>query len=344
MKKVLKKATPIAIALKRPHGKPVPAEGENGLFTESWFPICPSYELRKGQVIGRPFLDGRVVAFRGENGIAQVLSAYCPHMGADLAVGDVTGDFVRCAFHKWEYDGAGVCRKTGIGDVPPKNARLFKFPCVEKFGLVWAFNGLEPWWALPEFPVPEKDLAIDVRYDVPAIPVDPWVICANTPDWQHIKIVHHVDFDTSDMFKRIKFTDHSMQYSFNGRMTEDKNEEVSYNVGIFGTSLFHLHGTRNGQWFSVLTAFGLLRPGLTQNYIVIGLKKGDGSPESDAHIAFMHSALFQMGRRMIAEDRPILHTLKYAPGAMTKSDQALGRFLDLVRGFPRSHYSADFIN
>jgi hypothetical protein len=47
---------------------------------------------------------------------------------------------------------------------------------------------------------------------------------------------------------------------------------------------------------------------------------------------------------MVAEDRPILHTLKYAPGAMTRSDQALARFLDLVREFPRSHHSADFIN
>ena len=51
-----------------------------------------------------------------------------------------------------------------------------------------------------------------------------------------------------------------------------------------------------------------------------------------------------MGRNMVFEDRPILHTLKYTPGAMTRSDQALARFLDLVRDFPRSHHSADFIN
>jgi hypothetical protein len=29
---------------------------------------------------------------------------------------------------------------------------------------------------------------------------------------------------------------------------------------------------------------------------------------------------------------------------MTKSDQALARFLDFVREFPRSHHSADFIH
>ena len=339
-----KKVTPIVRPPQRPRGKPIPREGENGVFTESWFPICPSYEIAKGQVIGRPFLNGRVIVFRGEDGVAQVLSAYCPHMGADLGVGRVVGNHVACAFHKWEYDGAGFCRRTGIGDPPPKNARLFKFPCVEKFGLVWAFNGLEPWWQIPEFPLPESELAIDVKYDVPSMPVDPWIVCANTPDWQHIKIVHHVDFDSTDMFKRIKWTRHSMEYSFRGRMTEQNDEEVDYNVGIFGTSMFHIHGTRNGQWFAILTAFGMPAPGVTQNYFVIGVPKGDGSPESEARIRFLHQALFMMGRNMVFEDRPILHTLKYTPGAMTKSDQALARFLDLVRNFPRSHHSADFIN
>ncbi len=343
MKKATKKVTSIKTAIKRPRARPVPAEGADGLFTESWYPICPSYELSKGQVIGRPFLDGRIIAFRGENGIAQVLSAYCPHVGADLAAGDVTGNRIRCAFHKWEYDCEGVCKKTGIGDPAPKTARLFKFPCQEKFGMVWAFNGLEPWWDIPDFPVAEKDLAIDVRYDPPPVPVDPWVICANTPDWQHIKIVHRVDFDTSDMYKRIKFTDHSMQYSFKGRLLGN-GQDVNYNVGIFGTSMFLLHGTLAGQWFCVLNAFGLLRPQLTQDYFIMGVKKGDGSPESNAMIKYLHDSIFTMGRRMVMEDRPILHGLKYTPGALTKSDQALSRFLDLVRKFPRSHHSADFIN
>jgi nitrite reductase/ring-hydroxylating ferredoxin subunit/enamine deaminase RidA (YjgF/YER057c/UK114 family) len=228
----------------------------------------PVVRARAGEVIGRPFLDGRIIAFRDEHGDPKVLSAYCPHMGADLAAGKVVGSRVTCAFHKWEYDGGGVCRRTGIGDPPPKNARLFRFPCVEKFGLVWAFNGHEPWWQIPDFPIPEAKLAIDVRYDPPLLPVDPWVVCANTPDWQHIKIVHHVDFDSTNLFKRIKWTDHSMEYSFRGRMTEAKDEEVDYNVGIFGTSMFHIHGTRNGQWFAILNAFGLPQPGVTQKLLL----------------------------------------------------------------------------
>src|SRR5258708_5020360 len=101
---------------------PVPFEGENGLFSESWCPICLSTDIPKGGVVGVPFLDGRVVAFRGEDGIARVMSAYCPHMGADLSMGKVVGNNIQCKFHKWEMNGEGWCVKTGVGDPAPRKA------------------------------------------------------------------------------------------------------------------------------------------------------------------------------------------------------------------------------
>src|SRR5262245_18311319 len=109
-------------------GRSVPAEGENGLFTQSWFPLCLSTEVGPGQVIGTDFRDGRVIVFSAASGKVQVLSAYRPHLGADLSVGDVYGDTIRCAFHHWQYDQSGACVKTGVGDPPPPGACLFKFP------------------------------------------------------------------------------------------------------------------------------------------------------------------------------------------------------------------------
>ena len=91
----------------------LPAEGEGGVFTQSWFPLCLAAEVAPGQVKGVEFLDGKVVVFRGEDGKAHVMSAYCPHVGADLSVGKVIGNNVQCAFHHWEYDGTGQCVKTG---------------------------------------------------------------------------------------------------------------------------------------------------------------------------------------------------------------------------------------
>ena len=57
----------------------------------------------------------------------------------------------------------------------------------------------------------------------------------------------------------------------------------------------------------------------------------------------VHQMLLQLGKSIIADDRPILHSLKYVPGALTRSDRALNKYLSLVREFPRSHDSGDFI-
>src|SRR3546814_19115623 len=54
---------------------------------QCWYPIALSRDLPKGKVIGSDLADGRVVIFRGEDGVARVMSAYCKHMGADLSVG-----------------------------------------------------------------------------------------------------------------------------------------------------------------------------------------------------------------------------------------------------------------
>jgi cholesterol 7-dehydrogenase len=57
-------------------------------------------------VIGEHF-----VVFRTEKGVASVLDAYCPHLGAHLGIGSrVIGDCVECPFHGWQFRGEdGQC-------------------------------------------------------------------------------------------------------------------------------------------------------------------------------------------------------------------------------------------
>jgi len=327
----------------RPRSKPVPREGEDGLFTESWFPVCMSSEVQPGQVIGRSFLDGRIVIFRGQDGAATVLSAYCPHVGADLAAGKVVGDRIQCGFHRWEFNADGWCEKTGLGDPPPETACLYKFHSQEKFGLVWAFNGDKPWWDIPEYPKAEEELVFSVSYDVPELPVDPWVVCANTPDWQHLKAVHRLDFDHEWLYDKIAWTDHSMEYDLQAKLERGAGPPLNARVGIYGTSFFRLYGEFMGQWIAALTAFHMVAPGRTQVYYSLGTTRSDGSPEDDARVAMTHDLLFRLGKSIVTDDRPILHSLKYAPGVMTRSDRALTKYLKMVRNFPRSHDSAEFI-
>lgn len=321
----------------------IPAEGENGLFTESWFPVCLSSEVKTGSVIGRPFLDGRIVIVRDEEGVANAFSAYCPHMGADLATGKVVDGRLQCAFHRWEFSMEGWCEKTLVGDPAPRNACLYKFPTVERFGFIWAFNGDEAWWNLPDYPVADDELEFATFYDVPPVPTDPWVICANTPDWQHLIAVHRYQLDHKKVYDQIVWTDHSMEYPLKGRLEDGAGPEVDTQVGIYGTSFFRMFGEIMGQWFCALTGFHLLEPGKTQVYFSFGAKKSDGTPEDDARVAFTHDFLFKFSKSIISDDRPILHTTHYQPGALTVSDRALKKYLQFVRDFPRSHASADFI-
>ena len=50
-----------------------------------------------------------LVLYRGDDGRAVALDAYCPHMGAHLAEGRVDGNELRCFFHDWKFDCTGTC-------------------------------------------------------------------------------------------------------------------------------------------------------------------------------------------------------------------------------------------
>src|SRR5712692_8968194 len=125
--------------------------GKSGVkkFEQNWYALALSSELEAGKLISRDFLDSKVVIYRGENGVASVLTPYCSHLGADLSIGCVVGNDLRCAFHHWQYGQDGVCTKIPVSDKIPSKARLFKYPTTEKWGLVWAFNGVEPLYDVP---------------------------------------------------------------------------------------------------------------------------------------------------------------------------------------------------
>lgn len=326
------------ISRRRHLGTPLPREGEHGLFSESWFPICLSREIPAGKILGVDFLDGRVVAYRGTSGEARVMSAYCAHLGADLSVGDLEGDTIRCAFHHWRYDGNGVCVATKVGDPPPPAACLFKFPTCERHGIVFAYNGEHPRFEVPDFPYPDSELMMNVSSFPQITPTDPWVISCNTPDMQHIKALHGVTFEQEDPHDSVEWTDHSMLYDFKGRHA--KGEPIEYRVGIFGNNIFYQSGTIEGRWFGAMTPFGLPRPGHTKVFAIMAARKDEGDEASTA--AFLR-AVTELEMKVVSEDIPVLDTIHFRPGTLTKSDRTLARFFQYLRDYPRCHPSAEFI-
>ena len=71
----------------------------DGTYLKNWNPLMLAKDLPEGKIVGVDFLGTRVIVYRGPDGKPVVQSAYCPHVGADLAEGCLINGAVRCAYH-----------------------------------------------------------------------------------------------------------------------------------------------------------------------------------------------------------------------------------------------------
>src|ERR1051325_2636728 len=127
-----------------------PAPETLPLFPASWYMFGGAKELGNGPV-SRDLLGRRLTAYRTEAGAWTVLDGRCAHLGADLGGGCGVGDDLRCAFHNWRYGPDGRCTEVPALAAPPAFARLRAYPCVERHGYLFFFNGPQPLFGLPFF-------------------------------------------------------------------------------------------------------------------------------------------------------------------------------------------------
>ncbi|XP_033095438.1 cholesterol 7-desaturase-like isoform X2 [Anneissia japonica] len=101
-------------------------------------------------------LGQELAVYRGENGEAHVVNAYCPHLGANLGVGgQVKGNCIECPFHGWLFRGEdGKCVNIPYASKVPEFAKIKSWPSIEMFGLILMWyhaEGAEPLWIPQEF-------------------------------------------------------------------------------------------------------------------------------------------------------------------------------------------------
>lgn len=68
-------------------------------YARGWHCLGMASDYKDGKPHGLNIFGTRLVVFQGEDGKVSVLDAWCPHMGADLALGEVQGDSIVCRFH-----------------------------------------------------------------------------------------------------------------------------------------------------------------------------------------------------------------------------------------------------
>ncbi|MFZ4110018.1 MAG: aromatic ring-hydroxylating oxygenase subunit alpha [Polymorphobacter sp.] len=109
-----------------------------------WYPALLSSELAIGEVKPLRYFGRDLVIWRGEDGQARMLDAYCRHLGAHMGYGGkVDGNNLECPFHAWRYDETGVVREIPYAKtIPPQVKR----PCAHQWPVAEANRWLMFWY------------------------------------------------------------------------------------------------------------------------------------------------------------------------------------------------------
>ena len=300
-------------------------------FHRSWFPVGLASDLDNGAVIGVDFLGTRVVAYRDGPGRAVVQSAWCPHLGADLSVGQRVDGQIRCAYHHWRFDAAGTCVQIPTGDKIPPSAKIFSYPAAEAWGLIWAFNGEAALFGVPRIPgVEQDDLAFAARWrGIRQVP--PWVSTSNGVDFQHLRTLHNLPTSAPET---IEVRDYAIEY---------RVEAVGYMQHglVTGTNVFAQHLQRQGMDAFMLFAGAPVDQHRSRSFNVVGVqKRGDGNVERQTVSAALRE-LCAFVDKLIAEDEPVLNTMRFRKGVLVASDRHLARYFKYVSEFPRGRPQSD---
>ena len=164
-------------------------------FPFAWYWAAYSDDLAPGEVRPLRYLARDLVLWRDEEGTAHVMDAYCPHLGANLALGGrVDGCHLVCPYHWWEWDGDGRNAHIPYSERTNKKARVHTYPTVERNGFVLFWYHPDPDQA-PLWEVPQLDeYATDDWTGY--FPTEwrvrcPWQeLAENGPDFIHLKTVH----------------------------------------------------------------------------------------------------------------------------------------------------------
>jgi nitrite reductase/ring-hydroxylating ferredoxin subunit len=297
-------------------------ETTNG-YHQSWFPMALASEVPADGPIGRDFLGTRVVVYRDAAGRPVVQGAYCPHLGADLAVGQVVDGQIRCAYHHWRFDCAGTCVDIPAGDRIPKGARIPTYPSAEAWGLVWAFNGAAPTFPVPGIPgAEERELICEAHFRGTRA-VDPWVSISNGVDFQHLRTLHGIPAVEPDA---VRVGPHAIEYRI-------ESPHFVQHGRITGVNTFAQYLSMAGEEAFMLFSGAPIAHGQTRGFYAYGVRD-DGTGRDG--VAARLEALRGFVQRLLAEDAPVLDTIRFRPRLLVASDRHLARFFKYVREFPRA--------
>jgi cholesterol 7-dehydrogenase len=110
-------------------------------YPNGWYRIAAGRELKAGELQYVEALGKAFVVYRAESGDSvHAMSAFCPHMGANLSGGRVRGQRVECPFHRWQLCADGHVGHIPYSAKPPPGPLQETFPIRESYGQVFLYH------------------------------------------------------------------------------------------------------------------------------------------------------------------------------------------------------------
>jgi phenylpropionate dioxygenase-like ring-hydroxylating dioxygenase large terminal subunit len=297
---------------------------EQPRFHQCWYPVAPADEITGAAPVGIDLLGTRVVAYRDAANNATVQEAWCPHLGADLSLGECAGGTVRCPYHHWRFDAKGDCIEIPTGDKIPPGARIRTFPVAEAWGLVWAFNGETPNCAVPGIPDVEESDLFFTTHARGNRKLQPWLAVSNGVDFQHLRALHNLQTGAPD---EITVSDHGIEYCI---------DTASYmqHGRISGTNVFAQH-LRAGEAHQFMLFAGTpIDMESSRGFFIVGVKPSEPDKGGERATRARLDGLRGFVQKLLGEDDAVLNTINFRRGVMTASDRHLLRYFRYVNEFP----------
>jgi 5,5'-dehydrodivanillate O-demethylase len=155
-----------------------------------WMAVARGQDLPKGTAKPIRIMSVEYVLYRGESGRAQVMDYRCPHRGAQLHLGWVEGDDIRCIYHGWKFDCTGQCIEQPAEDASyAQKVKTGSYPTREYMGLIFAYFGEGTPPQFPPFPGERPDAVVDL-WNVETVPCNYFQCFENSMDEVHVAFVH----------------------------------------------------------------------------------------------------------------------------------------------------------
>lgn len=203
-------------------------------YPRGWMMVASGAAVTSTPAAAR-FFGEDVVLYRGQSGKAVMVEAYCPHMGAHLAVGasgatarhcvQVKGDAIRCPNHGWIFDADGRCIDIPYSPMKiPDTLRIHSWHLEERGGLIFAWydaEGGEPTYELPELPYwQDPQWLCGEVIEMGEWDVHPMELAEHGVDKIHLANVHGAD---RVVYHKVTFDNHKAETESHTAMVDSQS-------------------------------------------------------------------------------------------------------------------------